>query len=182
MKDEMISKNTGLIYSVIRKLNLYNRVDEFFDIGMIGLVKGVNNYNESLGYKPSTYLYRCIYNEIIMSFRKLNSGREIPEFMKLSLSTKVFDNIELQDTIVDDLDVEETLIEKERYENLYAAISKLPEKEQLIINMYYGLNGYKETTQKDIAQLFNTTQSYISKIKLKSLKKLKDMLPDEENL
>lgn len=173
MKDEMVLDNINLIYVVLKKLNLYHRLDEFYDIAMIGLVKGVNYFDETKGYKLSTYLYRCIYNEILMSFRRLNSGREIPEYMAVPLETNVTDNLTLIDVLPDKFDMEEEMLKNERIERLHKEISKLSECEQLVINLSFGLNGYEKKGQKDICKLINTSQCNVSRIKVRALEKLK---------
>lgn len=173
MKDEMVLNNVNLIYTVLKKLNLYHRVDEFYDIAMIGLVKGVNNFDETKGYKLSTYLYRCIYNEILLSFRKLNSGREVPEYMTVPLSTDVTDNLTLIDVLPDKFNMEEEIIQNEIIEVLHKEISKLSECEQLVINLSFGINGHEKMGQKDICKLINTSQCNVSRIKVRALDKLK---------
>ena len=173
MKDEMVLDNINLIYVVLKKLNLYHRLDEFYDIAMIGLVKGVNYFDETKGYKLSTYLYRCIYNEILMSFRRLNSGREIPEYMTVPLETNVTDNLTLMDVLPDKFDMEEEMLKNERIERLHKEISKLSKCEQLVINLSFGINGCEKMRQKDICKLTNTSQCHVSRIKVRALEKLK---------
>ena len=175
-EEELILKNTNLIYAVIKKLKLYHRLDEFYDVGMIGLVKGAKKYDSSLGYTPSTYLYRCIYNEILMSIRRINSGREIPEYKMASLSTEIGENITLGDTIQDEKDFEEEIIKKEQITILYKELSNLTEQEQLIINLTFGVNGYQKTRQKDICEILNLSQPQVSRIKDRALNKLRKVM------
>lgn len=176
MKDEVVLKNVKLIYLALKRLNLYNRKEEFFDVGMIGLVKGANNYNDSLGYQESTYLYKCIYNALLMEIRKTKSTRHIPENSVVPLSTKFHDNLTIEDTIADEINVEEDIIKKETFSNLYHEISQLSYKERMTINLSFGLNGYEKKKQKDIADTLNTSQANISRIKVRALKKLKEAL------
>ena len=68
--EKLVLDNVNLIYLVLKKLGLYNNHEEYFDLGMIGLVKGAKTFNKELGYNASTYLYRCIYNEIYCHLRK----------------------------------------------------------------------------------------------------------------
>lgn len=180
MKDEMVLNNVNLIYIVLKKLNLYNRVDDFYDIAMIGLIKGVKKYDESKGYKVSTYLCSCIRNEILMSFRKINSGREVPENAILPLSSPIRDNLTIEDMIQDDVNVEDELIKNERIEHLYEEISKLSKQEQLVINLSFGLNGCEKTRQKEIAKNLNKSQAQVSRIKLRALKKLRKAMSNYE--
>lgn len=173
MKDEIILNNINLIYSAIKKLNLYNQLDEFFSIGMIGLVRGANNYDESLGYKQSTYLYKCIYNAILMEFRNNSSTRRIPKYKLTSLSTEVGNNLTLADTIEDETDIEEDLIKKELIQELYQEISKLTAQEQLVINLSFGVNGCEKIKQNEIGIILNLSQAQVSRIKNNALSKLR---------
>lgn len=175
-EEEIIMNNTKLIYVVLKRLNLYYREDEFYDIGMVGLVKGVKKYDSSLGYSMSTYLYKCIYNEILMSFRRINSGREVPEKALIPLTTPVGDNLTLEDMIQDDANIEDEIIKKEEIENLHNEILKLSNREQLVINLYFGLNSCKKLKQKEIAKIIGVEQGRISKIKNTALKKLRKEL------
>ena len=65
IKEKLILDNINLIYMVLKRYNLYNQLDEYYDIGMIGLVKGANSFSEDKGYKVSTYLTSCITYEIL---------------------------------------------------------------------------------------------------------------------
>lgn len=172
-EEELILKNINLIYVTLKKLNLFDRRDEFYDVGMIGLVKGAKKYNPNLGYTAGTYLGRCIYNEILMYIRNNNSTKKIPENMTTYLSTKTTDKLSVGDLIKDDFDVEEDLIRNEQIEILYKEISKLTKNEQLVLNLYYGLNGYKAKRQTEISEIIGLTQAHVSRIKNKAIEKLR---------
>lgn len=175
-EEEIIINNAKLIYKILKRLNLYSKKDEFYDLGMIGLVKGAKSYDPSLGYAMSTYLYKCIYNEIIMSFRKINSGREIPENAIIPLTTSIGDNLTLADTIQSNIDIENELIRKKEFEILHKEISKLSNKERLVIHLYFGLNNCKKLKQKEIANILGIKQAQVSRIKNLALKKLRKEL------
>lgn len=172
-EEEIITNNTKLIYKVLKRLNLYPRKDEFYDVGMVGLVKGAKRYDSSLGYSMSTYLYKCIYNEILMSFRRVNSGREIPESAIVPLTTPIGDNLTIADTIQAATDIENEIMKKDEIEILHNEISKLSNKERLVINLYFGLNDCKRLKQKEIAKILGIKQAQVSRIKNLALKKLK---------
>lgn len=176
MKDELVLRNVNLIYSALKRLGLYNRCDEFFDVGMIGLIKGANKYDKSLGYSESTYLYRCIYNALLMEIRKKSSGRRIPDYKTTSLSSVIEDNITLEDIIPDDLDIEEDLVKKEQINQLMNEVSNLSKDEQRVINYTFGINGYDEMRQTDIADLMELSQAQVSRIKNRALKKLRKVI------
>ncbi|MCQ2978243.1 MAG: sigma-70 family RNA polymerase sigma factor [Clostridia bacterium] len=179
MKDELILKNTKLIYLAIKKLNLYNRLDELYSVGMIGLVKGAKEYNKSLGYSASTYLYKCIYNEILWTIRNEKSKRRIPEYKKISLSISIDENITLEDVIADETDIEEELIKQEQIKNMFDEINKLSVHEQMVINYSFGLNGCEKMAQKEIGEILDINQASVSRIKNKALKKLKEAMEEK---
>lgn len=171
--EEIVLNNTKLIYAAAKKLNVYRRIDEFYSIGMIGLVKGAKTYDKKLGFKLSTYLYKCIYNEMLMEIRNRTLDKQIPEYIVTSISVPTGEDLTLEDTIADTIDIEELIIQKEEISTLYKEISKLSKREQMVINLSFGLNGYKIMKQKDISKMFKVSRSYISKIKLRALKKLR---------
>lgn len=173
MKDKMILKHEKLVYLAIKKLGLYSRLEDFYDVGMIGLIKGVNHYNKSLGYSESTYLYRCIRNEILMTIRNSNSGKRIPDYKLISLSTKVEDEITLEDIIKDESNIEDDLIKKEQIQFLYKEISKLSPTEQKVLILNFGLNEYSQLPQTEIAEILNLSQGQISRIKKNAIRKLR---------
>lgn len=171
--EEIILNNTKLIYAAAKKLNVYGRLDEFYSVGMIGLVKGAKHYDENLGFKLSTYLYKCIYNEMLMTIRNNTSGKQIPEYVVTSISVPTAENLTLEDTFADTLDIEEEIIKKEQITTLYEEISKLSKQEQIVINLSFGVNGYEKMKLKDISKMLNISQSYISRVKARALKKLR---------
>lgn len=171
--EEIILNNTKLIYAAAKRLNVYKRIDEFYSIGMIGLVKGAKTYDEKLGFKLSTYLYKCIYNEMLMEIRNNTSAKQIPDYVVTSISTPTGNNLTLEDMIPDTMDIEELVIQKEEISILYIEISKLSKQEQMIINLGFGVNGYEKMKIKDISKMLNISQSYVLRVKARALKKLR---------
>ena len=175
--EKLVMENINLIYLALKRLYLYDKKDDYFDVGMIGLVKGARTYDKTKGIAPSTYLYRCIYAELCNTFRKKQ-----PDGM-LSLN-KVINSeadgkaITLQDVIPSDINIEEEIIKKDQIEHLYIALSKLKEKELDIINATYGLNGVKQLTQNQLKEKYNLSQAQISRIKNKSIDKLRKLLKE----
>jgi RNA polymerase sigma factor (sigma-70 family) len=174
--DELVLNNINLIYIVMKKLNIYNELDEWYDVGLVALVKACKSYDYSKGYKPSTYLYRCIYNAYLMEFRKkrINS---------ISIETSTNEKQKIIDLLKDDMDIENDLIKSEIFNELHNAISRLDNKEQFVINITYGLNGYdvKEYTQIELSEMLKISQAQISRIKNRAIKKLKIMLKEWGN-
>jgi RNA polymerase sigma factor (sigma-70 family) len=164
--EKLVLDNVNLIYLVIKKLGLYHKQEEYFDLGMIGLVKGAKNFNKDKGYAPSTYLYRCIYNEISHYLYK-------KELKMVSIDSNINDEQTFEDIIPDKKTVESDFFANLDSIIIKEAINKLPEREQLIINMTFELNGYKKTTQKTMSEVLNISQSYIPKLKTKALNQLR---------
>ena len=166
--EKLVLENVNLIYLVLKRLGLYNKHEEYFDLGMIGLVKGAKSFNKDLGYNPSTYLYRCIYNEIAYHLRK-------KELKTISIDNSINDEQTFENVIPDKKTVESDFFTNLDSIIIKEAISKLPTKEQMIINVTFGLNGYdeKEITQYEMAEMIGISQAQISRLKTKALKQLK---------
>lgn len=180
-RDKLIIDNIPLIYFVLKRLNVYKDKNDYYSIGMIGLVKGAKLYDPDTGIKPSTYLYKCIYNEIINYIRRKSRDKRIPQENFVSLSVPIADNIELEDLIADDIDIEQDMIDDERNKRIYEEIAKLNYKEQVVIKSTFQLDGFTEMTQTELAKMLNVSQCQISRIRKKALIKLKVRLKDIKN-
>lgn len=178
--DELIINNENLIYYTLKKLGLYNiqNIDKYYDVGMLGLVKGAKTFDYNLDIKISTYLIKCIKNEILCEVRKENALKRYKSKNEVSLYTPLTEDnkVKLEDILGDDFDIEDYLIKKYDYQKLYDSINKLTDIEKYVICSYYGLYGYKEMRQRKIAKELNLSQAHISRIKNKVEKKLKGLL------
>ena len=167
-KDLLIEHNLRLVVYVI-------------SIGTIGLVKAVNTFNMDKNIKLATYASRCIENEILMFLRKNNKLRQ-----EISLDEPLnvdYDGNELllSDIIGTDKDIVQDEIEhNDQKEKFYHALHYLNPREQQILMMRYGLIGHEELTQKDVAEILGISQSYISRLEKKIIKKLRNKLKDDE--
>jgi len=173
-RDEIIIQNQNLIYFVLKRLNLYDRHEELFDLGMIGLIKGVDTYNPEKG-TMATYLYRCIYTNVLSYFRKKQP-------LTISIDEYVYDQLTLEDTLSDDYDFTKELEIKEDLNRIYNSLNKLSDKEQDIMIKYFGLFNTKRYKQKELANLYNHSQSYIARIIRDSIKKIKEEIKRDEGL
>ena len=152
-KEKLILDNIGLIYMVLKKYNLYKYADEYFDVGMIGLVYGAKTFDASKGYKVSTYLTTCIANEIKKYLRFQNVKKRNNGIKDISIYTLVGkDEKYLLDVIPSNENIEENTIKKEQLEFMYKEIFKLSDRDKFIICSTHGLLGYKELTQIEIAK------------------------------
>ncbi len=182
-KDLLIEHNLRLVVYVAKKYDSMQNgnIEDLISIGTIGLVKAVNTFNMDKNIKLATYASRCIENEILMFLRKNNKLRQ-----EISLDEPLnvdYDGNELllSDIIGTDKDIVQDEIEhNDQKEKFYHALHYLNPREQQILMMRYGLIGHEELTQKDVAEILGISQSYISRLEKKIIKKLRNKLKDDE--
>ena len=151
-------------------------VEDLISIGTIGLIKSINTFNPGKNIKLATYASRCIENEILMYLRRNNKHR-----MEVSIDEPLnvdWDGNELllSDILGTDEDVIYKNLENEvERKLLIKAIAKLSEREQTIIRLRFGIGNAdgKELTQKEVAELLGISQSYISRLEKKIMRRLK---------
>lgn len=172
-QEKLVLENMNLVYHMIKK---YNYDEDYASIGMIGLIKGVKAFDETKGYKISSFLCKCIANEILCSFRRDKNPTN-----PLSLDDfAITDNLSLMDCLEDTkINVEKYLIEKETSENIKIAIEKLNPIEQDIITSLYGLYGKKKLTQVELKNKYGYSQPHISRKHRNILKKLKRIMESD---
>ena len=171
----LVERNLRLVVYIAKKFeNTGIGIEDLISIGTIGLMKGVNTFNSEKKIKLATYASRCIENEILMYLRK-NKRRKGEISLEDSLSYDAEGNeLHLEDVIGTDSDIVTKGIEDENDRKaLYEEIAKLKGRDKKIMILRYGLFGNKEMTQKDVAELLNISQSYISRIEKKIIKRLK---------
>ena len=145
-------------------------------IGTIGLIKGITTFDASKGARLATYAARCVENEILMYLRrttKLKSEVSLDEPLNVDWDGN---ELLLSDILGTDEDVISKGIESEVEKKLlYKAIEKLNHREKVIVEMRYGLNNKdgEEMTQKEVADSLGISQSYISRLEKKIIKRLK---------
>jgi RNA polymerase sporulation-specific sigma factor len=176
-KNKLISHNLRLVVYLARKFeNTGVGVEDLISIGTIGLIKAINTFNPIKQIKLATYASRCIENEILMYLRR-NSKTKMEVSIDEPLNVDWDGNeLLLSDILGTDDDVISRQMEDEVEITLLGkAIRKLSSREQLIIKMRYGLNHPegKELTQKEVADLLGISQSYISRLEKRIIKKLK---------
>ena len=174
-KSKLIEHNLRLVVFLSKKYeNTGVDLEDLVSIGTIGLIKGVNTYKLDKNIKLATYASRCIDNEILMFLRK-NKRRKGEISLEDSLSYDSEGNeLHLEDILGTDDDIVTKGIEDENDRKaLYEEISKLKGRDKKIMVLRYGLYGNNEMTQKDVAELLNISQSYISRIEKKIIKRLK---------
>lgn len=177
-RNKLIEHNLRLVVFLAKKYeNTKIDLEDLVSIGTIGLIKGVNTYKLGKNIKLATYASRCIDNEILMYLRKTKRKRTEISFED-SLSFDADGNeLHLEDVLGTEGDiVTRGLEEKFDKSMLYKEVSKLKGRDKDIIEYRYGLNGKKEMTQKEVASLMGISQSYISRIEKKVIKKLSNII------
>ena len=177
-RNKLIEHNLRLVVFIARKYetDLYN-LEDLISIGTLGLIKGIQTFNADKNIKLATYASRCIENEILMFMRKKSK-------MKAEVSLDEPLNIDydgnellLQDILTtNEHEVEDNLEYNEKRKLMYDAIKELKEKEKEILILRYGLKNNEEMTQKEVADFLGISQSYISRLEKKIIKKLKFQL------
>ena len=174
----MIEHNLRLVVFLAKKYENTNvDLEDLVSIGTIGLIKGINTYKMGKNIKLATYASRCIDNEILMFLRK-NKKRKSEISFEDSLSYDAEGNeLHLEDVLGTDKDiVPKKLEDKIEKKLLVQELDKLSERDRKIMILRYGLFGYEEVTQKDVADMLGISQSYISRIEKKVIKKLKNVV------
>ena len=179
-KATLIEHNLRLVVYIAKKFdNTGVGVEDLISIGTIGLIKAINSYNPEKNIKLATYASRCIENEILMYLRR-NSKTKAEVSIDEPLNVD-WDGNEL--LLSDILGTEEDIIYRDLEEEveksmLNKAIGKLSERERIIVDLRYGLSSMdgEEKTQKEVADLLGISQSYISRLEKKIMKRLKKEL------
>lgn len=174
-KQQLIVHNLRLVVYIAKKFESTGiNVEDLISIGTIGLIKAVNTFSPEKNIKLATYASRCIENEILMYLRKnQNRRKEISIDEPLNID---WDGNELllSDILGTDADTVSTDIEKDAERSmLYQAIGSLESRERSIMELRFGLRkGGKEHTQKEVADLIGISQSYISRLEKRIIRRL----------
>ncbi len=174
-RDKLIIHNLRLVVYIARKFeNSGAGLEDMISIGTIGLIKAVKTFCPSRNIKLATYASRCIENEILMYLRKTSSLKNevsIDEPLNVDWDGN---ELLLSDVLGSEPDVVNRNIELEDRKNIiYKTIDSLEEREKTIMYMRFGIGGDKEYTQKEVADILGISQSYISRLEKRIIKKLK---------
>ena len=174
-KNILIEHNLRLVAHIVKKYNNTGKdVDDLISIGTIGLIKAISTYNANKKTRLATYAARCIENEILMSIRssKKNKGEM---FLQDPIGVdKEGNEISLMDVLGTEPDsvideVELKLQKKKLYKKMK---SVLKDREQIVLEMRYGLGNGRNRTQREIAQMLGISRSYVSRIEKRAISKL----------
>ena len=177
-KNKLIEHNLRLVVFLAKKYeNTGYDVEDLVSIGSIGLIKGINTYKLDKNIKLATYASRCISNEILMFLRKNKKRRGEISFEDALNYDAEGNELHLEDILGTDIDDVPNEYEKTlNKELLNREINLLDEREKEIMTLRYGLNNTEEYTQKEVAEKLGISQSYISRIEKKVIKKLKQTM------
>lgn len=177
-RNKLIEHNLRLVVFLAKKYdNTGTDLEDLVSIGTIGLIKAINTYRLDKNIKLATYASRCIDNEILMHLRKIKRKKSEVSFEdSLSYDTEG-NELHLEDVLGTDKDIVTKGLDDELDKNIMLTeIEKLNPRDKEIIELRYGLNKRQEMTQKDVANLLGISQSYISRIEKKVIRKLKNVI------
>jgi len=171
----LIERNLRLVVYIARKFeNSGVLVEDLISVGTIGLIKAVNTFDPEKKIKLATYASRCIENEILMYLRRNNKVKAEISFYEPLNTDWDGNKLLLSDILGTDNDIVYNLIEDEVDKQLLLfAMKKLSEREKEIIKLRFGLTGKGEKTQKQVADILGISQSYISRLEKRIIRRLK---------
>ena len=175
-RDLLVIHNLRLVVYIAKKFESPKAgAEDLVSIGTIGLMKAVKTFNPEKNIKLATYASRCIENEILMYLRKASNSKAELSFDE-PLSTDWDGNeLTLSDVLGSDPDeISEALEHEDEKRLLMQVVSHLNDKERNITELRFGLNGQSAHTQKELADEMGISQSYISRLEKRILKKIKD--------
>lgn len=170
----LIERNLRLVVYIARKFeNTGINIEDLISIGTIGLIKAVNTFNPEKKIKLATYASRCIENEILMYLRRNNKRRSEISFDEPLNVDWDGNELLLSDVLGTDNDIiTRRLEEKVDRKLLKKALQSLNDREKRIMELRFGIAGGKEKTQKDVADMLGISQSYISRLEKRIVKRL----------
>lgn len=173
-RNKLIEHNLRLVAHIVKKFeSSVQDVDDLIGIGTVGLIKGIDTYSTNKKVKLTTYAAKCCENEILMYFRsnKKNSKNvsiyEGISFDKEGNEITILDILKTKDPdYLEDIYIKDNIVLLKKY------LSILTKREKEIINHRYGINGYEEKTQKEIAKNMGISRSYVSRIEKRAITKI----------
>jgi len=183
-RDKLIEHNLRLVAHIVKKYDNKNEdIDDLISIGTIGLIKGIDSFNDKHSAKLTTYIAKCIENEILMYYRTNKRNNKNISLNEAIGYDKEGDEITLIDILktpapdfVNDIHTKNNIKLIDKY------FSVLTPREKEIIEKRYGLNNEDKKTQKEIAHLFKISRSYVSRIEKRALSKmLKEYIKNKDN-
>ena len=176
-RSELIEHNLRLVLYIAKRFETSKvELEDLVSVGVIGLVKAIDSFKSDKNIKLATYASRCIENEILMHLRKVNRTQN-----DVSLDEPLSVDDEGSELVISDIipssdDLYGRIEMEDEKKYLINTLTSLDEREKQIMILRYGLNGQDELTQKEVADLMDISQSYISRLEKRILKKLKSQM------
>lgn len=177
-KEKLIVHNLRLVVYIARKFDTApTGIEDLISIGTIGLIKAVNTFCPEKNIKLATYASRCIENEILMHLRKMSSRRN-----EISIDEPLNTDWDGNELLLSDVlgsepdEVGREIEQEDERHQLNGFVRSLPPRERQIMEMRFGMNGYPEYTQKQVADTLGISQSYISRLEKRIIVKLKKQI------
>lgn len=177
-REKLIVHNLRLVVYIAKKFeNSGVSIDDLISIGTIGLIKAVNTFSPEKNIKLATYASRCIENEILMHLRKIASQKMVVSLDEPLNTDWDGNELMLADVLGSDGDeISREIEESDEKRILLQIIDGLPMREKEIIEMRFGLGEKDELTQKEVADIMGISQSYISRLEKRIIKKIGNRL------
>ena len=176
-RDKLIENNIRLVGYMCKKYYASMEQEELFSIGLIGLIKGVDNFKKEKGVQLSTYLCRCIENEILMSLRANKNKITCLSFDDIIFTDKNGEGKTLKDILIEDSELEPPVITENKvmYEEIIKYMKKcLTDRQFEIMSLRYGFKTGEKLTQQEVADKLKTSKSFVSRIESKAIKLIRD--------
>lgn len=175
VRDILIERNLRLVVYIARKFeNTGVGIEDLVSIGTIGLIKAVNTFDPQKKIKLATYASRCIENEILMYLRRNNKTRTEVSFDEPLNIDWDGNELLLSDVLGTENDIISRPIEEEVDKQLlHLAMGRLSDREKLIMELRFGLDNGEEKTQKEVADRLGISQSYISRLEKRIIRRLR---------
>ncbi len=171
----LIIRNLRLVIFIAKKFEYgHSNLEDLISIGTIGLIKAVNTFRPEKNIKLATYASRCIENEILMHLRKVSQSKGETSIDDPINTDSDGNELVFSDVLGTDPNELNVRLEKEDENKILNTVVKnLSERERMIIELRFGLFGHKELTQKEVADSLGISQSYISRLEKRIIKRLK---------
>ena len=179
-RQTLIERNLRLVVYIARRFeNTGINIEDLISIGTIGLIKAINTFRADKSIKLATYASKCIENEILMFIRKTAGLRQEVSIDEPLNVDKDGNELLLSDILGNEEDSVFSSIElEEDRRTVRQALERLDRRERIIIELRFGLDGGKEHTQKEVADMLGISQSYISRLEKKILDRLKEEMKE----
>ena len=180
VRDTLVEHNLRLVVYIAKKFeNSGINIEDLISIGTIGLIKAINTFRADKSIKLATYASKCIENEILMFIRKTAGLRQEVSIDEPLNVDKDGNELLLSDILGSEEDSVFSSIElEEDRRTVRQALERLDRRERIIIELRFGLDGGKEHTQKEVADMLGISQSYISRLEKKILDRLKEEMKE----